>query len=51
MYDWLCENGGTLLVGSLLIAVIALIGVSLARKRRSGGCGCGCACCDKDCRR
>ena len=47
MLQFLAENWGTLLVGVILAAVVALIIVKLRKKKKKGqtSCGCGCSNC------
>ncbi|PKK39954.1 hypothetical protein ABB02_00743 [Clostridiaceae bacterium JG1575] len=42
--QWIQEQGGTLLVGLMLLLVVGLILRSLIKKRRRGRAGCGCSC-------
>jgi len=51
MIAWIAENAGTLLVGTLLLAVVVWIVLGLVKKKKSGksvGCGCGCSGCPSD---
>ena len=47
MAEFFAENGGTVLVLSIVAAVAAGVLVYLLRQRKAGksGCGCGCANC------
>lgn len=49
--NWLAQNWGTLVIGAILLAVVALIVIRTVKDRRAGKtvCGgdcahCGCAC-------
>lgn len=44
--DWLLSNIGTILVGLLVAAVVALIIIQYIRKKKQGKAGCGCGCAD-----
>ncbi len=44
--DWLTANLGTITVGLVVAAVIALIVVNILRKRKKGQTTCGCGCAD-----
>ncbi len=44
--DWLIANLGTIIVGLVVAAVIALIAVNIIRKRKKGQSTCGCGCAD-----
>ncbi len=44
--DWLTANLGTITVGLVVAAVIALIVVNILRKRKKGQTTCGCGCSD-----
>lgn len=43
---FIAQNIGTIIVGLILLAIVALIVRKLVRDKRSGkgGCGCGCGC-------
>ena len=47
MLQWLQLNWGSLLIGLVLVALLALLSWSLIRSKRQGkgGCGCGCNAC------
>ena len=47
MFTWLAENLATVIISVVLIAVVALIVLSMVKKRKQGkpSCGCGCAHC------
>ncbi len=48
MIDWLIANIGTISVGFVVLAVVALVIVLMVRdkkKGRSSTCGCGCESC------
>lgn len=45
MLHFLAANWGTILIGALVAAAVALILVKLLRGRKKGGCGCGCEHC------
>ncbi len=48
MYQFIAENLGTLLIGAILLAVVALIIAKMVRDKKKGAAiGCGCSC--KDC--
>ncbi len=42
--NWLMENGGTILVSAVLLAVVAAIVVHMVRQKKAGRSGCGCGC-------
>lgn len=44
MLSFLQENGGTMVVGFLLLAVVACVVWRLARNRKQGKTSCGCDC-------
>lgn len=44
MQQWIQEQGGTLLVGLILLLVMGLVIRSLIKKRRRGQTACGCSC-------
>lgn len=46
MADFLMGNGGTILIGLVLVLVVGLIVRKMVRDRKAGkgGCGCGCGC-------
>lgn len=48
---FIAQNIGTIIVGLILLAVVALIVRKLVRDKRSGkgGCGCGCENCAMGC--
>ena len=47
MSQWFAENGGTLVVSVLLIALVTGVIVKMIRDRKKGklSCGCDCGCC------
>ena len=46
MLEFLADNGGTILVGVVLAAVVTAIVVYMRRKKKSGRSPCGCGCSD-----
>lgn len=44
MLSWFAENLSTILIGTALAVVAALIIVQLVRNRRRGKTSCGCGC-------
>ena len=46
MRQFFAENWGTLLVGFVLLAVVALVIFKLCRDKRKGRSSCGCNCGD-----
>ncbi len=44
--DWLMNNWGTLAVGLVVAAVVALIIINYVRKKKKGQSTCGCGCAD-----
>ena len=44
--DWLMNNWGTLAVGLVVAAVVALIIINYVRKKKQGQSTCGCGCAD-----
>ena len=44
MWSFLAENGGTLLVGVLVLAVVVLVVLKILGNRRKGKSSCGCGC-------
>ncbi len=44
MLMWLTENLATMIICVILAAVVALIIVGMARRKRKGGSACGCNC-------
>ena len=50
---FIAQNIGTIIVGLILLAIVALIVRKLVRDKRSGkgGCGCGCESCTMGCNR
>ncbi len=47
MLIWLQNNLSTLIVGVVLLAIVALVCLSMVRNKRKGKSSCGCGC--KDC--
>lgn len=48
MIAFIAENLATILISSVLLAVVVWISINLMRKKKSGksvGCGCGCDSC------
>ena len=47
MLAWVTENLATILIGTALTAVVAVILVHMVKNKKKGGssCGCGCAGC------
>ena len=47
MSSWFHENGGTLIVCALLLALVGGIVFKMIRDRKKGksACGCDCGCC------
>ena len=48
VFDWLIANIGSILVGAVVVAVVALIIAMMVRNKKKGkssGCGCGCESC------
>ena len=45
--DFLCENLGTIAVGSAVVAMVVLLIIKLIKDKRAGksGCSCGCSSC------
>ena len=45
--DWIIENGATIAVSAVLLAIVGLIVFKMVRDKRKGkgGCGCGCGGC------
>ena len=44
MFDWIAQNLGTLLISSVLIAIVTSIIISLIRQKKRGKSSCGCNC-------
>ncbi|MBQ8725634.1 MAG: FeoB-associated Cys-rich membrane protein [Clostridia bacterium] len=44
MFEWIVQNLGTIIVATVLIAVIALIIVCRIRAKKRGESSCGCKC-------
>lgn len=44
MWTWILNNGATLLVGVLLLAVVAAILVYMVRNKKKGKSSCGSSC-------
>ena len=51
MLDFITNYGGSIAVGAVVLAIIALIVVKLVKDRRAGksSCGCDCASCGCGC--
>ena len=48
VFDWLIANIGSILVGAVVVAVVALIIAMMVRNKKKGKsstCGCGCESC------
>lgn len=47
MFVWISNNIATIIISAVLIAVVAVIIVSMVRNKKKGksSCGCGCAGC------
>ena len=46
MLAWIQNNLGTLAVGAVLLALLAVVARYVVKeKKRGGGCGCGCGSC------
>jgi len=49
LISWITVNGGTLVVGLVVLALVGLAVFSLVRNKQKGkrsGCSCSCACAD-----
>ena len=45
MLEFIMENGATLLISAILLAVVAMIVLNLIKKKKSGkSVGCSCSC-------
>ncbi|MCD8188345.1 MAG: FeoB-associated Cys-rich membrane protein [Ruminococcus sp.] len=44
MLDFLKENIGTIIVGLIVFAIVALIVIKMVRDRKQGKSSCGCGC-------
>ena len=47
MIEWVINNIGSIIIGSVLLIILTLILVSLIKRKKKGKgrCGCGCANC------
>lgn len=47
MLSWITENLATVLISTALLAIVALIIISVVKNKRKGksSCGCGCSSC------
>ncbi len=47
MFQWVCENAGTIIVSIALIALVAGIVIRMRKEKKQGksSCGCNCGCC------
>lgn len=46
MLGFVCQNWGTIVIGTVLFAMVALIAGKLVRDRKKGKSSCGCGCSD-----
>ena len=44
MFMWLAENLGTMILCVILAAVVALVIISMVRRKKKGKSSCGCNC-------
>lgn len=44
MLDWIIENGATIAVSAVLIAVVGIIVLKMIKDKKAGKSGCGCGC-------
>ncbi|MCD7812257.1 MAG: FeoB-associated Cys-rich membrane protein [Ruminococcus sp.] len=44
MLDFLKENIGTIIVGLIVFAIVALVVIKMVRDRKQGKSSCGCGC-------
>lgn len=44
MLDWITENGATIAVSAILLAVVGIIVFKMIKDKKAGKSGCGCGC-------
>ncbi len=44
MLDWIIENGATIAVSAVLIAVVGIIVFKMIKDKKAGKSGCSCGC-------